>query len=63
MEKDYARCVGVNYFKEKNPNLCRNCKRYIPWSEPVEDTVTWVPPLYDETTNTCEFHDPQKQKE
>lgn len=50
MNRDYAYCVGVNFFKEKAPAICKNCKRYIPWSEPVEDTLIWVAPQYDEKT-------------
>ncbi len=53
MNRDYAYCVGVNFFKEKAPAICKNCKRYIPWSEPVEDTLIWVAPQYDEKTETC----------
>lgn len=53
MNRDYAYCVGVNYFEGKNPDICKSCKRYIPWSEPVEDTLIWVAPQYDEKTGKC----------
>lgn len=58
MNRDYAYCVGVNFFKEKAPAICKNCKRYIPWSEPVEDTLIGVAPQYDEKTGTCPLKDP-----
>lgn len=57
MNRDYAYCVGVNFFKEKAPTICKNCKRYIPWSEPVEDTLIWVAPQYDEKMGTCPLMD------
>ena len=58
MNRDYAYCVGVNFFKEKAPAICNNCKRYMPWSEPVEDTLIWVAPQYDEKTGICPLKDP-----
>lgn len=59
MNKDYSYCVGVNFFKEEAPTICKNCRRYIPWSAPVEDTLTWVAPQYDEKTNSCPLNVPK----
>ena len=59
MNKDYAYCVGVSFFEEKAPTPCKNCKRYIPWTEPVEDTLIWVAPQYDEKKDACPLYDPQ----
>lgn len=59
MNRDYSYCVGVNYFEEKNPELCKNCNRHIPWSTPVEDSLTWVAPQYDEKTCKCPLHEPK----
>ena len=59
MNQDFAYCVGVNFFKEKAPSICKNCKRYIPWSEPVEDTLIWVAPQYDEKTESCPLNEPK----
>ncbi len=59
MNRDYAYCVGVNFFEERNPDICKNCKRHIPWSTPVEDTLTWVVPQYDEKMGKCPLHEPK----
>lgn len=57
MNKDYAYCVGPNYFG--GPALCQNCKRHIPFSTEVKETLTWTMPMYDEKTGTCPLHEPK----
>lgn len=57
MNKDYAYCVGPNYFG--GPTLCQNCKRHIPFSTEVKETLTWIMPMYDEKTGTCPLYEPQ----
>ena len=56
MNKDYAYCVGPNYFG--GPTLSQNCKRHIPFSTEVKETLTWTMPMYDEKTGTCPLHEP-----
>lgn len=63
MKKDYAYCVGTNYFKEKCPELCKNCRRHIPWSTPIEEPLTWTAPQYDEKTGTCPLHESKANKD
>lgn len=55
--KDYAYCVGPNYFG--GPALCQNCKRHIPFSTEVKETLTWTMPMYDKKTGTCPLHEPK----
>lgn len=59
MNKDYAYCVGPNYFGV--PALCQNCKRHIPFCQPVNETLTWTMPMYDEKTDTCPLHEPKTE--
>lgn len=60
LNKDYAYCVGPNYFG--GPSLCKNCKMHIPFCEPVQETLTWTMPQYDEKTGTCPLHEPKANK-
>lgn len=57
MNKDYAYCVGPNYFG--GPALCQSCKRHIPFCTEVKETLTWTMPMYDKTTGSCPLHEPQ----
>lgn len=59
MNKDYAYCVGPNYFG--GPALCQNCKRHIPFCTEVKETLTWTMPMYDEKTGTCPLHEPKSE--
>lgn len=61
INKDYAHCVGVGYFE--HPDLCKSCKRHIPFSQPTEGNLTWTMPHYDEETGTCPLHDPKANKD
>lgn len=61
LNKDYAYCVGPNYFG--GPNLCKNCKRHIPFSQPTEGNLTWTMPQYDEKTDTCPLYEPKANKD
>lgn len=63
MNRDYCHCVGANYFRERNPELCESCKRFIPFDEPTEETTTWTAPQYDEKTGTCPLHDPKTKQD
>lgn len=60
MNKDFAYCVGPNYFG--GPELCRNCKRHIPFSTEVKETLTWTMPRYDENTGKCPLFIPKTDK-
>lgn len=55
MNRDYAYCVGIGYFN--HPDLCKNCKRHIPFHTEVKETLTWTMPQYDEKTGKCPLHD------
>lgn len=57
MNKDFAYCVGPNYFE--GLALCQNCKRHIPFHTEVKETLTWTMPLFDEKTGTCPLHEPK----
>ena len=59
MNKDYAYCVGPNYFG--GPTLCENCKRHIPFNTEVKETLTWTMPMYDEKTGSCPLHEPKTE--
>ena len=59
MNQDYAYCIGDILFNEKALAICKNCKRYITGSEPVEDTLILVMPQYDEKTESCPLNEPK----
>lgn len=61
MNSDYAYCVGVGYFNHRE--LCKNCKRHIPFIQPTEGNLTWTMPQYNEKTGECPLHDPKANKD
>lgn len=61
INRDYAHYVGVGYFD--SPELCKNCKRYIPYSQPTERNLIWTMPHYDEKTGKCPLHEPKANRD
>lgn len=59
MNRDYAYCVGPNYFG--GPALCENCKRHIPFNTEVKETLVWTMTQYDVKTGTCPLHEPKTE--
>lgn len=58
MNKDYTYCVGFGYFDQ--PELCKNCRRNIPYGKPVPDEVLWWTSVqYDPKTGKCPLHEPK----
>lgn len=57
MSRDYAYCVGIGYFN--HPDLCKNYKRHIPFTQPSDGCLTWTMPQYDEKTGKCPLHEPK----
>ena len=52
MNKDYSYCVGFGYFDQ--PELCKNCRRNIPYGKPVPDEVLWWTSVqYNPITGEC----------
>lgn len=56
MNKDYAYCVGPNYFG--GPTLCQNCKRHIPFCT----EVPWIIPMYDDKTHVYSLPESNKRE-
>lgn len=58
MNRDYSYCIGANFFRSRAPEICKNCKRFIPLAEPVQETMTWTLPQYNPNNDTCPLNDP-----
>ena len=62
MNKDYTYCVGFGYFDQ--PELCKNCRRNIPYGKPVPNEVLcWTSVEYDPKTGKCPLHEPKSDNQ
>ena len=58
MNKDYTYCVGFGI--DAIPvTLCKNCRRFIPFSKPARNAIWWTAVQYDPNTGKCPIYEPK----
>ena len=58
MNKDYSYCHGFGLLDTDQPDLCKNCRRNIHFSEfRAIDVERWTRCQYDKNTGKCSMFD------